>query len=322
MMVFKDGKVIYSNAVNDLNKKQKFAGKLVARKTGRDPQEMLQDFTETTKIPIASCSKWLSAALVMTFVDEGKLNIHDSIGKFLPVFTAAGKGNITIAQCLSHTTGINPGTLKDSRAGFEKAANMDDAMKIIATLPADSKPGESFRYSSVGLQIAAAVIEKISGKDFRTLFAERIARPCEMMNTDFGKTVLPIPAGSGNGTVADYLHFLEMILNNGTYRGKQILKPETIALMQQNHAAGKKVMYSPAEAGNWGYGFGEWTPESASATERSSSVTSPGLFGSFPWVDNQNKYAAVLFTLNIKSKGRNEKYMELKRITTDAVTGK
>ena len=322
LMVFKDGKVIYSHSVNELTLTEKFMGKMAAKKTGRDEKELLADFSENRKIAVASCSKWLSAALVMTFVDEGKLSIDDSVGKFLPLLSAAGKGNITVAQCLSHMTGIKSGNLKESREGFEKATTMDEAMLSIAAMPMESKPGESFHYSSVGLQIAAAVIEKISGKDFRSLFAERIAVPCQMLQTGFGNAPVPIAAGGAISTPADYLRFTAMILNNGNYNGKQILKKETVALMQYNYAAGKKVIYSPAEAGNWGYGFGEWTPDSDSRNLRSATVTSPGLFGSFPWVNNKIGYCAVLFTFYLKSTGRNERYMGLKKIIDDAVTNK
>src|SRR4030095_1221587 len=44
----------------------------------------LGDFNSKTQAPIASCSKWLTAALVMTFVDEGKLSLDDKINKWLP----------------------------------------------------------------------------------------------------------------------------------------------------------------------------------------------------------------------------------------------
>lgn len=320
LMIFKDGKIIYSNSVNEMNGKQKFVSKMVAKKTGRDADEIMADFSPDHRIAIASCSKWLSAALVMTFIDEGKLKITDTVGKFLPVLSAAGKGNITIAQCLSHMTGIKSGSIKEGREGFEKAKTMDEAMQRVAEMQPESAPGESFHYSSVGLQIAAAVIEKISGKDFRTLFAERIAGPLGMKNTDFGNAAIPIPAGSGYSTPADYLRFTEMILNNGTYNGKTILKKETVALMQYNYAAGKKVMYTPAEAGDWGYGFGEWTPYEMNNNSRAKAVTSPGLFGSFPLVDNEHGYAAVLFTFYIKNKGRNERYMGLKNLIDRAIS--
>lgn len=320
LMIYKDGKVIYISAVNDLSSKQKMGGKYIARKTGKDPDVLLADYDTASRISIASCSKWLSAALIMTFVDEGKLKLTDTIGKFLPVMSANGKGKITIADCLSHQTGIRSGNLKESREFSTNASSMDEAMGFIATLPMETDPGTSFHYSSIGLQIAAAVIEKISNKNFETLFKERIAIPCNMDHTDFGNKQVPLPAGGALSSAPDYLNFLKMILNNGEFNGKKVLSIEAIASMQQNYAAGKKIIYSPAEAGNWGYGFGEWVMDDAIAGKRSQALTSPGLFGSFPWVDYQHNYAAVLFTFNIKSKGRHERYTTLKQLIDVAIT--
>src|SRR5688572_11803591 len=63
-------------------------------------------FNSKTQAPIASCSKWLTAALVMQFVDEGKLKLDDKVTKYIPEFENYFKGFITIRQCLSHMTGI------------------------------------------------------------------------------------------------------------------------------------------------------------------------------------------------------------------------
>ncbi len=194
---------------------------------------------------------------------------------------------------------------------------MDEVMDKIAEQPMEGEPGKVSRYSSVGLQIAAAVIEKISGEDFRTLFKERIATPCDMISTDFGKSEVPLAAGGAFSTPENYIHFLQMILQNGIYNGKKNLSEKSVDLMQHNYVEGAKVAYSPAEAGDWGYGFGEWVMDSP--TERSSAVTSPGLFGSFPWLDNERQYAGFLFVFNLKQKGRREKYMELKKIIDEEI---
>jgi CubicO group peptidase (beta-lactamase class C family) len=321
IMIFKDGKVSYIATKNEMNRKQKMAGKLIARRQGKTQEEVLKDIGPDTKINIASCSKWLSAALVMTFVDEGKLKLEDSIGKYLPIMSRNGKGQITILQCLAHLTGIKPGGIKEDIKEFSSAKNMEEVMGLISERPMEADPGTAFHYSSVGLQIAAAVIEKISGKDFETLFSERIAKPCEMIQTDFGHKKVPLPAGGALSTATDYLHFLEMILQDGKYKGKSVLDKKSVALMQQNYASGKKVISSPAEAGNWGYGLGEWVMDGALGDKRSEAVTSPGLFGSFPFVDNKLKYAAVLFTLNMNNKGRHEKYSELKKLMDEAIQG-
>ncbi|MBS1511381.1 MAG: beta-lactamase family protein [Bacteroidetes bacterium] len=331
LVLFKDGKLVYSKTVNDVSKRQERITKFIAKRQGKDADELLQDFTMTTKERIASCSKWLSAALVMTFVDEGKLNLDDSVGKFLPVMTANGKGNIRIWQCLGHLTGIKAGSLRESLQAMKNIKSMDEAVAGIAQLPMEGEPGKIFHYSNVGLQLAGAVIEKISGKSFETLFQERIAKPCHMVNSDFGNGPVALPAGSGWSTAEDYIHFLQMILQEGQYNGKQVLSKEAIAAMQQNRVSkDATIAYSPAEAGNWGYGFGEWvmdypaaTPENSNGipgSVRSDAVTSPGLFGSFPWVDYKNHYAGFLMVFNLKNKGRNEKYKTLKRLCDEALS--
>ena len=321
LVIYKDGKLVYSKAENELSDRQKRIAKFIANRKGKDAVEMLQDFTISTKERIASCSKWLSAAMVMTFVDEGKLNLDDTVGKFLPVMIASGKGNIKIWQCLSHLTGIKSGSLKESMAAMNDMKSMDEAIEAIAKQPMEGEPGKIFHYSNTGLQIAGAVIEKISSKSFETLFAERIAKPCNMLNSDFGKGNVALPAGGGWSTAEDYLNFLEMILHEGEFNGKQILSKASVTEMQKNRVAKDAVIISsPAEAGNWGYGFGEWVMDDVSGEKRSEGVTSPGLFGSFPWVDNKNKYAGFLMTFNIKSKGRNERYKELKKLVDEALT--
>ena len=319
LVILKNGKIIYEQAKNDLSPKQKMIEKFIAKRQGKDPEQVLKDYDFTTKIAIASCSKWLSAALVMTFVDEGKLSVDDTIGKFLPVMTAHQKGNITIWECLSHTTAINGGDLKESREIINQASSMDETMEKIAEQPMEGEPGKVFHYSSIGLQVADAVIEKISGKDFKTLFKERIALPCDMKNTDYGNGKIPVAAGGAFSTPEDYIHFLQMILQNGYYNGKQILSKESIIKMQKNYAKNARVAYTPAEAGNWGYGLGEWVMDDA--VDRSNAVTSPGLFGSFPWVDNERQYAGFLFVFNLKNKGRGKIYKELKTIVDKEVGG-
>lgn len=319
LLVFKDGKIVYNHAANELTPKQKFRGKLIARKLGRDADAINKDYDANSRVAIASCSKWLSAALVMTFVDEGKLKLEDTVGKFLPVMSKYGKGNITISECLSHTTGIASEGLKENKNLFKGASSMDDVINVIAQKEMEGAHGTVFHYSSIGLQIAGSIIEKISGKNFETLFAERIAIPCSMKNSDFGKKPVSLPAGGAFSTAADYLNFVTMILQKGKFNGVQVLSAASVERMQRDYTLKVEKRIGPAEAGNWGYGFGEWTMADSGAKNPAAAVTSPGLFGSFPWVDNKEGYAAVLITFNLKNKGRHELYRELKSLVDDAL---
>lgn len=315
------GKVIYQKAVNRMNLKQQLTYRVLINRMGLGAD--MKDYTADSRQPIASSSKWLSAALVMTFVDEGLLHTSDTVGKYLPLLSGSGKGRITIAQCLSHTTGIKAPDLRESLAEMRTLQSMDDAIRAIAQLPMEGEPGAVFRYSNAGLQIAAAVIEKISGRDFKTLFAERIALPLDMRNTDFGETKVPLPAGGARSTPSDYMHFLHMILNKGVYGNKRILSARSITEMQENRInASVRIAYSPAEAGEAGYGYGEWVLQKGNAGNGSRTVSSPGLFGAFPWVDNEKNYCGFLMTFNLNPGGRNERYMQLKQLTDEMMSAR
>ncbi|NII28233.1 beta-lactamase family protein [Pseudoflavitalea sp. X16] len=318
LLVYKDGKIIHTEAVNEMSRRQKMVGKFIAKRQGKTANT--DDFTPTTRQLIASCSKWYSAALVMTFVDEGRLKLEDTVGKWLPALARSGKGHITISQCLSHMTAIKAPDLKESLQEMRKFNSMDEVIEKIASYPMEGQPGKVFRYSNTGLQIAGAVIEKISGKNFETLFAERIARPLDMKNSDFGKGKVALPAGGASSTPNDYMNFLIMLLNKGVFNGKRILSEKSVADMQVNRVTNDvKVAYAPAEAGNFGYGFGGWVMRSHAAGATQGPVTSPGLFGSYPWIDNQQGYCAFLMCFYLKNDGRHERYVQLKKLVDEAV---
>lgn len=316
LMIYKDGNIVYNKSVNDMSHRQKTINKYIAKKLDKD--DNLDDYNPGTRQMIASCSKWLSAALVMSFVDEGKLHLSDTVGTFLPVLTAHGKGNITISECLSHLTGIKAPPLKQSLQEMKKITSMKQAIDEIANLPMEGTPGKVFHYSNVGLQIAGAVIEKISGRSFEELFAERIAKPLDLKNTDFGNKQVALPAGGASTTPEDYLTFLTMILHKGYFNGKQVLTEESIKEMEIDRIGPDvKIAWSPAEAEGLGYGYGEWVVKNSEQGKPGKWVTSPGLFGSFPWVENDKQYCAFLMTFYLKSKGRNERYFELKKLVDE-----
>jgi CubicO group peptidase (beta-lactamase class C family) len=322
LLISKNGQLVYNRSLNLMSQKQETAGKMKARLKGIDEDVFLRDFNDTTRERIASSSKWLTAALVMTFIDENKLRLNDTVGKYLPVLSKAGKGNIRIWHCLSHTTGIKDGGLRESLMLYQKVKTMDEYLEQISLMPVEGPPGKVFRYGNTGLQIAAAVLEKISGKDFETLFKERIAEPLNMHQTDFGKQGVPLAAGGAWSTPKDYMNFLQMIQQEGLFEGKQIISKALIQEMQKNKITRDCIIaYSPIESGNWGYGFGEWitnTPLAISnkkdampESERATMLSSPGLFGSYPWIDRKNNIIGFLFVFNLKYKNRQETYNEL-----------
>lgn len=292
-LIYKDGKIIYQKAIGDFNAK--------------------------TQAPIASCSKWLTAALVMSFVDEGRLSLDDKVSKFLPIFTKYGKGYITIRHCLSHLTGIESEPIRLlSLLGRKKFRTLEEEVDDFASKKEIvSNPGLEFRYSNIGLNIAGRVLEVMTRRGFEQLMQERITRPLMMRNTNFASFSAINPSGGGVSTANDYMNFLSMILNKGMFNGKKILSEKAIADMQTTQTTAPMIKYAPKAATGYNYGFGEWilqTDENGKATV----VASPGLFGTWPMIDNCRSYACIFFTKGSLGEEKKDIYLDIKK-SIDAV---
>ncbi|NLR66378.1 beta-lactamase family protein [Chitinophaga varians] len=259
-------------------------------------------FDGNTRQLVASCSKWLSGAVVMSLVDEGKLKLTDTVGKFLPVFTANGKGNITIAQLFSHTSGF-PG---NSTQGYESnpALTMEAAVNAIAqNVALDNPPGKVFYYGGVSMQIAGRICEVVSGKSWSELAAAKIFVPCGMTSTDYGISANPLVAGGARSTANDYMKFLDMLANKGvTTNGTRVLSEAAVTAMEQGQITGSTVGYSPyplawLNTANF-YGIGNWRDYTGPGDVIIES-SSPGAFGSAPWINYPKKITGMIFTFII-----------------------
>src|SRR5204863_4336514 len=185
------GQQKFSDLDDLLQQKQKVLGKdFVVMLWKKDDtliyKKELGEFNSKTQAPIASCSKWLTAALVMTFVDEGKLSLDDKITKWLPEFEKYGKNYITIGNCLSHMTGIRSEPITVLKLLERKKFNsLEEEVNSFAAKDIQANPAEEFRYSNIGLNIAGRVLEIISKRKFDMLARQRLFVPLAMRKTSF-----------------------------------------------------------------------------------------------------------------------------------------
>jgi CubicO group peptidase (beta-lactamase class C family) len=279
----------------------------------------LGKYNRNTIEPLASCSKWFTAAMAMTFIDERLISADDTIGKYMPDFTKYHKGNITIRQCLSHTTGFKSEQISIRMILERRKYNsLADEVNSFVLMPLAGEPGKVFGYGNIGLNIVGRIMEIVSGKDFESVFQERIAAPLEMKHTTFSKSKAVNPSGGAYSTAADYMNFLVMILNRGEYKGKRIISQEAIKEMQVSRTAGLKIIYTPAEARGYEYGYGEWILEKDNSGS-SIVVSSPGLFGTFPYVDISRNYAAIIFVRNLQFRNRQIIYNEIRKAINETI---
>lgn len=250
------------------------------------------EYTRDTVIPIASSSKWLSGAVIMALVDDGVLSLDTPIGEYMPELPK-DKQAITIRQLFSHTSGLP----SDVTAGENWLISMETAAQRIGEAELLAKPGAEFRYGQSSMQLAAAIACKVTGKTWHELFEAKIAGPCSMKDTNFGrrgKAPNPLVAGGAFSTLRDYANFLTMIANKGTFGGKRVLSEKAVAEMLKDQiGAAKKVSAALMRmVDGSGYGIGNWVDrkDAKGITVESSS---PGAFGFVPWVDQERKIVGV-----------------------------
>jgi len=122
------------------------------------------------------------AATIATLVDEGKLHWNDKVKKWLPAFRDE-KGEATLAQLLSHTAGY-PDYQPNGRP-IDIYQSLQASVQQIINLPPDATPGTKFKYGGLAMQVAGRMAELATGKDWESLFQEKIARPLGMTSTHF-----------------------------------------------------------------------------------------------------------------------------------------
>jgi CubicO group peptidase (beta-lactamase class C family) len=267
----------------------------------------LGEFNSKTQAPIASCSKWLTAALIMMFVDEGKISLEDKVGKYIPELDKYGKSYITFRHCLAHLTGIeDEGKFLKKLLQRKKFSSLEEEVNSFAAREIRANAGTDFWYGSIGLNIAGRALEVISKKRFDVLIKQKLFNPLSMRRTTF--TTLDNsavnPSGGALSTPDDYMQFLVMLLNKGQYKGKKILSEESVNEMMKVTTTPSIIKYAPEVAQRYSYALGAWVLEEKEG--KATALACPGLFGTWPVVDFCRKYAYLVFVKNLITEERAE----------------
>jgi len=298
---------------------------------------------------IASMTKPVTSVDVMMLIEEGKLRLDDPAGNVVPSVkgreviasfnqsdgtftTRPAKAPITVRQLLAHTSGLAyPFTSSTVVAIQEKAKLAPRDQPLLFD------PGTKWHYSPA-TGVLGDIVETLSGESIEAFDQKRVFRPLGMADTSYhlpadkagrlvtihnreasGLVETPNPAAyvpsvRGDGgllsTASDYAMFLQMLLNEGSFHGTRLLKPETVRLMASNQIGAINVEEMPAvlprmsaafPAGagidKFGLGFQIATRDGAAAHERSAgSYTWAGLNNTHFWVDPKRGIGVLYMT--------------------------
>ena len=214
---------------------------------------------ERTRFHIASISKLFIWTAVMQLVEDGRLDLHTDINRYLTSFQVpeAFGQPITMAHLMTHTPGF------DNRAqglfAREGSALPTLAEAVEQMLPARiTPPGEQSAYSNYGSGLAALIVQEVAGEPYERVVQTRILDPLGMHDTSLaqpqagrfaehlahpyqfdGETLrlqadlVPLaPAGSITSTANDMAQFMIAFLGDGAVGGQRMLRPETVQQMR------------------------------------------------------------------------------------------
>lgn len=144
--------------------------------------------TKTTKFRIGSCTKPLTATLIMTLIEEGKLKLDDPVTRYFPDLSQKHAKKITIRNLLEHTSGIPDYTGLDF---FEERMHVKNEpgefIKNFWNKELRFEPGTALKYTNSGYYLLGVLIEKITGQTYEEVLATRFFDPLNMYRSGLYK---------------------------------------------------------------------------------------------------------------------------------------
>lgn len=219
-----------------------------------------------------SNTKVVTAATVWWLAEQGALRFADPIAKHLPGFGAHGKDAITIHQLLTHQGGF-PSAVVPAECWTDHAL----LRRTVCDFRLEWEPGTRVSYHPASAHwVSGALIEAITGQDFRTVIRERIIAPLGigdelyvgLPGAEQGRAAgmydpMPhgrfaprqpemsaehraagVPGGGGYGTARAMAAFYQMLAQGGSFNGVRVLSPRMVEYVTRNFTADRVDDYA------------------------------------------------------------------------------
>ena len=147
---------------------------------------------ETTPLWM-SVTKAITALCIEMLADRGKLDVAAPVASYWPEFAAAGKQDITVADVMTHVSGVVGSQAITDLVSLDDGTGIDRTDEIVNLL-ADAAPtwtpGTAAGYHTVTYGwILGEVIRRVDGRDLGTFFREEIALPLGVDDVYLGTPV-------------------------------------------------------------------------------------------------------------------------------------
>jgi D-alanyl-D-alanine carboxypeptidase len=159
--------------------------------------------TFDTRFRTGSIAKQFTATAILLLHDQGKFELHDPIGKFLPDLPDSWR-SATIHQLLTHTSGIPTYTQGPALQRFSRlGATPNEMIESVRDKPLDFPHGTQFRYDNTGYILLGMLIERVSGLTYEHFVQQNIFDRLGMRDTGFDEQHKIVPHRARGYTLAN-----------------------------------------------------------------------------------------------------------------------
>jgi CubicO group peptidase (beta-lactamase class C family) len=299
--------------------------------TGFADRENNRPMQKNSVFQIMSMTKPFTGVAIMMLVEEGKLNLNDAVGKYVPEFKH--HQGMTVRHLMTHTSGLGanpPG--ENMEWYYSMKTTLGEAIRYYATTPLLFEPGTKWSYSNMGIATLGRIVENVSGMKFEDFIQTRILDPLGMKDTFFFPDLQPAerkarivvnyctvnqkltPCGHQTlggdsrklragatysapefglySTAEDLSRFYQTMLDGGSYQGKRLLSRASVEAMSMTQTGDLQSGH------NAGTSFGltwEVVSKAAGAAQLWSlgSFGHGGAFGTHGWIDPKKQLVGV-----------------------------
>jgi CubicO group peptidase (beta-lactamase class C family) len=270
---------------------------------------------------VGSVTKMLTAAVLVSLSEEGKIALGEPAGNFVRGLDAQ-LSRLTPHQLLSHSAGL---------IDFAHTCCAQDesalAAEIRASKDADyffTEPGKIFSYSNPSYHIAGYLIQELTGKPYADAMDERLFRPLGMTHTTYRPTtamtfplaqghdavgtarptvVRPFvnnvgdwPSGYAYTNISDLARFIIAFMNGGRVEGKQVFSSSLIATLSTPYIDVPLSWDVPPgffEGAKYGHGFFIQEHRGVHLLHHGGTING---FGAFVVIVPEYRFAVIIFT--------------------------
>ncbi|WP_270180199.1 serine hydrolase [Alkalihalobacillus sp. CinArs1] len=134
-----------------------------------------------TMFDLASLTKVMGTTQgIMKLVSEGKISVDDRVTEYIPKFGQNGKEHVTVADLLTHTSGLTPW-----QPTYLEAEDSEDVLEYISDMSLEYETGTDRRYSDFSFMTLGFIIEHVTGQRLDQYLMKEVYGPLKMKDTMF-----------------------------------------------------------------------------------------------------------------------------------------